>query len=132
MLSPGDGSIDSQIVQDIPTGPVEPWRWVYQHPKVKLRVTKPAGLKYRIEFSIADATLKFTGPVTLRFLVNGTQLGRKRYSAAGEYRWEAPVPPELLRVSEENIIGAEVDKVWVSPSDGARLGFILSRIGLDR
>ena len=132
MLSPADGSIDTQIVADIPAGPREPWRWVYQHPQVKLKVTRPAGLKYRIEFSIADATLKFTGPVTLRFLVNGKELGRKRYPAAGQFTWTAPLPPELLRVSEDNIVSAEVDKVWVSPGDGARLGFILSRIGLDR
>jgi hypothetical protein len=36
----------------------------------------------------------------------------------------------MLKAEAENTIGAAIDKVWVSPDDGAHLGVILSSIGL--
>ena len=33
------------------------------------------------------------------------------------------------RLSRENIVAIEADKVWTSKEDGATLGFILSRAG---
>jgi hypothetical protein len=36
----------------------------------------------------------------------------------------------LLRADAENTVGAQIDKVWVSKTDGVKLGLILSQIGI--
>ena len=40
------------------------------------------------------------------------------------------VPEEWLTPGADAMVGAEIDKVWISKEDGARLGFIITRIGL--
>ncbi len=132
MLVMTDDSVEARIVEDISRGHADAWRWTGRHPTLRVRVPAATGLKYRIEFAIADVTLKDTGPVTVTFEVNGQALGRKTYPQAGTQTWEAPVPPQMLHPDEDNTIGASVDKVWTSPQDGSRLGMILSAIGLVR
>jgi len=31
-----------------------------------------------------------------------------------------------------NLVALEIDKVWIAPGDGAKMGFILSRAGFAR
>jgi hypothetical protein len=127
-----DSAADLRIVKDILGGPGEPWRWTAKRPTIRVPPTDIAGLTYQIQFSVAEATFKFTGPVTVTFLVNDKPLGTLRCDKPGERVWKAPVPPEMLRPNAENTIGAEVDKVWTSPRDGVQLGLILTNIGLVR
>ncbi len=87
-------------------------------------------LKYVIDFTLPEVTFKVTGPVTITFLVNDHVLDKVRYTAQGHQHFEKMVPPGWVELGQYAIAGAEIDKVWVSPTDGARLGFILSRIGL--
>ena len=62
--------------------------------------------------------------------MNDHALDSVRYTAAGEYHYEKAVPPEWVEPLKDTLLAASIDKVWVSPTDGARLGFILTRIGL--
>jgi hypothetical protein len=89
-------------------------------------------LVYTLDFSIADSTFKDTGPVTLTFFVNDRIIGTRRYTLPGTYHFEQPVPPNWVEAGKEATLAAEIDKVWVAPQDGAKLGFILSRIGLQQ
>jgi hypothetical protein len=57
-------------------------------------------------------------------------LGSVRYPASGEQHFEKPVPPEWVDPAKDTLVAASIDKVWVAPADGAKLGFILTRIGL--
>jgi hypothetical protein len=52
-----------------------------------------------------------------------------RYEGGGQKRFEKPVPAAWLRTDADILVAAEIDKVWIAPADGARLGFILSRAG---
>ncbi|MBZ5605328.1 MAG: hypothetical protein LAO79_23765 [Acidobacteriia bacterium] len=119
-----------RFVRDISPDLSSNWRWGFQRPAVRIRVRNPEGLKYVIDFSLPEITFKDTGPVTIAFTVNDHVLDRVRYESAGERHFEKAVPPSWTRAGEDAIVGAEIDKMWVAPEDGARFGFIITRIGL--
>jgi hypothetical protein len=131
MLEMDDGSVDRHIVQDVSKGPSDAaWRWTGQNPVVKLEILGASGFKYHADFTLADVTFRETGPVSITFFVNGHELGTVRYDTSGSKVFEAPVPPSWLHPGAENTLSALIDKVYISKQDGAKLGFILSRIGL--
>lgn len=131
MVDMSEAAAENHIVKDVLLGPTTAgWRWTMQNPTVTVRVQAAIGLKFHTEFTLPDATFRDTGPVTIRFFVNDHELAAQRYDSAGVKQFEAPVPPAYLHAGADNTLGAEIDKVWVSKHDGARLGFILSRIGL--
>lgn len=130
MVNMSDGDWMAHVVQDIPPGEPGSWKWTGAKPTVKVVARTNQGLRYTIDFSIAEATLKSTGPVTLTFLVNDHPLDSVRYTKAGDYHFEKAVPPEWVEPMKDTLLAASIDKVWVAPGDGAKLGFILTRIGL--
>jgi hypothetical protein len=130
MLMMSDGDVESRIVRDISGGAGTPWRWTGQHPTVRLPGGAATDLKYVIDFTIADATFKETGPVTVAFYVNDHVLDRVRYAASGPQHFEKDVPRDWIVEGEETKIGAEIDKTYLAKDDNQRLGFILTSIGL--
>jgi hypothetical protein len=106
------------------------WRWTMQHPAVRIEVRKVEGVKYTIDLALPEVTFKDTGPVTIAFTVNDHQLDRVLYDHAGTYHFEKAVPESWLTLQQEAILGADIDKMWTSPDDGAKFGFIIRRIGL--
>jgi hypothetical protein len=129
VVNMADGDAESHFVRDI-KGATGVWRWTGKHPEVRLFLRTNQMLHYVIDFSIVEATFKDTGPVTLTFLVNGHVLDKMTYTASGQQHFDKPVPEEWVEAGKEALVGAEIDKVWVSPADGVALGFILSQIGL--
>lgn len=125
-----DPDADAHIVQDIFPKIEGSWRWCGQRPTVKIKMRSVENVKYAIDFAVAETTFKDTGPVTLSFYVNGHLLDHVRYTAPGQMHFEKPVPPGWVEPNQEILLAAEIDKVWVSPGDGARLGFIVTRVGL--
>ncbi len=115
------------VVSDI-LRPSGGWSWTRKRPSVRVRLRGGFPVRYGIDFAVAEATFAQTGPVNVTFFVNDHPLETVRYAVPGPQLYEKPVPPEWLK--SENIIGAEVDKLWTSPGDGAQLGLILNSIGL--
>jgi hypothetical protein len=130
ILNMGDPDAPRFFVRDISDGLNGSWRWTEGRPAVRIRVRSGEKLKYSIDFTLPEATFKETGPVTIAFSVNEHVLERVRYEQQGMQHFEKPVPGEWLEAGKDAIVGAEIDKVWVSKGDGAKLGFILTRIGL--
>lgn len=129
----GDPRAGWHILADIGDGvQAGAWRWTAQKPALQFRVPGQGALKAVVEFSIAETTFRQTGPVTIAFQVNGQLLDRVRYDTSGEKRFEKAVPRELLRRRDPVILAMEIDPVYVSPTDGVRLGVILSRAGFRR
>ena len=124
-----DGDASSYFVRDI-MGLNGSWRWTGKRPAIRIAIRSNERLHYSIDFTLADATFKVTGPVTIIFSVNDHVVGTQRYAAPGVQHYDAIVPPDWVQPNTEATVGAEIDKVWVSPTDGAQLGFILNRIGL--
>lgn len=105
------------------------WRWVEPRAELMFRLSSTQHLRYVMEFAIPEVTFAQRGPVNVTVCINGHELERQRYVKGGEFRLEKPVPPEWLRTDLHNYVTLEIDKPWVAPGDGARLGFILRSAG---
>lgn len=105
------------------------WRWTAQRPELRFQLEQTEGLKFFLDLVVAGSTLEVTGPITIRFFIDGKQFGSVRYTDAGEKHFETPVDAKLLKSGEPIIVAAEVDKVFVAGNDGARLGFLLVKAG---
>lgn len=132
LLRMSEAETDAYIVQDIPKGANGPWRWAGKKPTVRIFLANTAAADPNtvvlVEYSVADATFKDTGPVAFQFFLNGQKIGEERQSKPGAFSFSKTAPPGLLKPGE-NEIAVEVDKPWKSPADGAELGFILTSIG---
>ena len=112
MLQMSDAETDAYIVQDIPKGaPANGWRWTGKRPTVRLYVTDPNGHKMAVDYSVAEATIKDTGPVKMTFYVNDQPLETVDEKTSGVRHFEKAIPPEMLKASADNTLAVEVDKV---------------------
>jgi hypothetical protein len=130
VVNMSDGDAPARIVRDVDAGLAGSWRWTGQHPTIRVPGGAVENLLYVIDFALPGVTFKDTGPVTLSFYVNDRLLDRVRYSGPGVQHFEKRVPDGWAQEDREATVGAEIDKVWTSPEDGKRLGFILTSIGL--
>lgn len=132
LLQMSEPETDAHIVQDLPRGETGPWRWTGARPTVRFYLTSVENYRAHMEYTIAEVTFKTTGPVTLRTLVNGALLDTRVHKQHGPFTFDKPVPAAMLKSSSDNELAIEVDKPFIAEGDGAKLGFILSAIGLVR
>jgi len=125
----GEPDANQHIVTGI-VGDTGPWRWTNKRVEVRVFLRTNQMLRYVIDFSIVDATFKDTGPLEFSFYVNGHVVDHRRYTSPGSEHFEKPIPEDWVEPGKDAIVGAEVDKVWVSPADHQPLGFVLTRMGL--
>jgi hypothetical protein len=104
------------------------WRWTGQAPTLRFVLKSTHNLRLVMDFSISGETMKQTGPVTITYWVNGKVLDKVHYDKPGEQHFEKAVPEEWL-YKGDNIVTAELDKVYIAEADGVKLGFPLVRIG---
>jgi hypothetical protein len=105
------------------------FRWTGQRPTLRFVLTTVKHLKFVMDFGTSDATMAQTGPLTISYYVNGRLLDKVRYDTAGAHHFEKAVDPSWLEAGGDTLVSAELDKVWVSPEDGGKLGITLSRAG---
>lgn len=120
----------AHILSDISRTPEEgAWRWTGQRPTLRFRLPANKRLRLVMDFSIAEATFASTGPLTISYFINGRLLDRVRYDSHGVKHFEKRLDPGWVVKGEDTIVAAELDKIWVAPDDGAKLGVILVRAG---
>lgn len=125
-----DPKAQSYIVAGVhDSEPGSAWRWTGQRPELRFAVPAAKALKFVMDFALPEATFKDTGPVTVSFFIEDKLLDKVRYDQPGEKHFEKPVPASWLRTDLAMHVRAELDKVWVAPADGARLGLLLARAG---
>jgi len=126
----GDLNATAYIVKDVAdVAEAGSWRWARKRPELRFYLETIENLTYKADFSIADMLIRETGPVTISIFVNDHLLATVKSAEAEEKHFEKPVPPKFLRAKAINIVAMEIDKVWVSKTDGTVFGFILSRAG---
>jgi hypothetical protein len=130
IVNMNDTDATTHFVRDISPG-LEGgrWRWTYERPELNIYIASTTGLKLLWEFSIASVTFEKTGPITVSFFINNKLLAKMACQKSGDFKFERPVPPEYLRANSRNLVSAQADKLWVSPTDGVKLGFTLTRVG---
>ncbi len=132
-LKMSDDAADLGIVQDIlHAEPGSSWRWTGQHPSVKVWVDGLQGWNLHVRFTFAGVIRKQVGPITIRFFVNNHELGSQRFDREQQYEYVKAVPAALLKPGIANVIALDLDRVYVSPKDGVKLGILLQEIGLKR
>jgi len=119
----------SYFVRDVRGLEANQWRWTGQRPTLHFVLDQVENLKFVMDFAVAGAVLEQTGPLTVSFRINGRLLARETYATHGEKHFEKPVQASWLEAGGDTIVSAELDKVWVSPTDGVKLGIILKRAG---
>jgi len=130
MFKSGDVNVDQYLVKDVALAPVgTAWRWVFKRPEFRFLINDHRGLRFFMDFAIPEQTFKQTGPVTFRIFINEKLMKKVRIGQPGQMHLDEPVPSELLKPYAVNNVAVEVDPVWVAPTDGAKLGFILAGAG---
>jgi hypothetical protein len=129
-LAMGDEDAAAHILGDI-NDALEggTWRWTGQKPTVRLFLKTVTNLRLVMDFSIPGPVLEQTGPLTIRYVVNGHLVEALRYDTPGQKRFEKPVEASWLHRNGDNIVSAELDKVYIAEADKARLGIALTGIG---
>ena len=124
-----DADAESYFIRDVRGLEANQWRWTGERPTLHFVLDSVENLKFAMDFAVAGAVIEQTGPLTVSFLVNGKLLDRIRYATHGEKHFEKPVDASWLEAGGDTIVSAELDKAWVSPADGVKLGIILKRAG---
>lgn len=128
-VSLSDPNADAYLVHDFAPSDGGASRWALDHPVLRFFVPAAPRLRFAMDFALPERTFRDTGPVTLTFRINGELLDRHRCDTAGQQHYEHDVPPPLLRPNAVNLVAIDPDPVWVSKSDGGRIGFVLARAG---
>lgn len=107
----------------------ESWRWTGKRPLFRFMLPTNSKLRLIWDFNLPDEVMKQIAPLTIRYTVNGHELDKVVYAAAGMQHFEKAVPAEWLVPGEDTIAGAEMDKIFVAPADKVQLGLALARVG---
>ena len=67
-----------------------PWRWTNQNPQLRVWLSDTANRKLHVEFAVADATFKETGPIKVTWTVNDKPLDTVAYDSAGQKTYDHP------------------------------------------
>jgi hypothetical protein len=105
------------------------WRWTGKKPTLRYFLEETDGLSFVMDYTITGHTFRHTGPVTLTIALNGSVFDRLRCEKEGEAHYEKAVGAGWLNHNGVNEVSIEIDKMWVSPIDGAAFGFVLIRAG---
>jgi hypothetical protein len=130
MVGMMDADAEKYILSDISGPPGGKWRWTGKRPTVQIAFGDRLSLDFIVDFVLMDYTMKDTGPVTVSFAVNGHRLASVLYNQPGVQHFEMPIPEEWLERGKEAVLEAEIDKMWSSSPDGAKLGMMLVGAGL--
>jgi hypothetical protein len=124
-----DPTVNAYIVRDI-SDALEGglWRWTFSRPELRFSLENEEDAALELDFAIADATLKDTGPVTVSVFVNDRPLGSMKCAKAADYRFIKKVPGSWIKTDGTALVAAEARPLWNAP-DGKHLGFILTRAG---
>jgi len=121
-----EGRSDRSVIRGIFGEGAE--RWTDPNPAMRFELPSPGAWTAAVRFRAAETTLKDTGPITLHFFVNGRATGQMRVATADVRTFSAPV---MLDGTDAEL-SFTVDKPWVSPQDGVKLGVVLQAMGFKR
>jgi len=114
------------IVRDI--GPAGLQSWTAANPAMQFTLSEPGQWLAAVRFNATGATLRDTGPIALTFSVNGRPVGSMRVTDDSMRTFSMPVRLDTTRAE----LSFSVDKPWVAPADGAKLGVLLHGMGFKR
>jgi len=128
----GEAGAEFYFVNDIRALEVDQWRWTGEAPTLRYLLYDVDDLTFLMEFALPEVSFKNTNRITVTFLVNGKEVGRKQYDTPGRRQFEAPVDPDWLVSGEETAVTARVNPALVLPDSGLKYGLIFFKAGFER
>ncbi|MBI5085862.1 MAG: hypothetical protein HZB13_14840 [Acidobacteria bacterium] len=105
------------------------WRWTMQCPTFQFQLPVTRAMRLLADITVPDITFNQTGPVKITVHVSGHPLGTIEVLKPGQLQWEKDVPADWLITARPVLVRLAIDKMWTSPDDGTRRGFIITRLG---
>jgi len=108
-----------------------PWPWSNEHPRFLCLLQGRGPWQFVLEYAGASATLKDTGPVTVRISINGAPFATLVISAEGRGEYVRDVPLEMP-LSGPVLVDLSIQPFWTSPQDGLKHGILIHSIGFQK
>jgi len=122
-------ALDYCVSEVVPELMDNSWRWTLQRPVFRFQAPAAKRLRLRADIAVAGVTFEQTGPVKILVYVENHLLDTIEFPKAAPVVFDKEVPAEWLTTERPVFVRLEIDKLWVSPSDGVKRGFILNSIG---
>ena len=104
-------------------------RWTAAQPELRFHLSSTTNRVLRARFIIPEDTLRQTGPLRIRWFVNGDWVAASRHPSAGEHLFTAPIAAGVLRPDAENNVRMLIENPFIAPADKQPLGVVLMEIG---
>ena len=98
--------------------------WTYERPAFLFDVNDRARSRFRLNLRLPIRTYEKTGPTQLTVWINGHRVGEERYNSPEDHTFDRPVPPEWLRADGVTVVETALDKYYVAPDDGQKMGYL--------
>lgn len=123
----GTPEAQSHLLRDVLCAGASSWCWTGEKPAILFHVPKRLHTRFKMDFEIHEPT--FTGPVRLTVWLNGVRLGDETYISPKGHTFDRAVPLDLLRSDGVALIETTLDRYYIAPADGQKLGYQLLRAG---
>ena len=128
-----DPKAEAHIVGDVNDGlEGSSGRSTRKRPELRFFLDSIERLTFKLDFSIAEATFRDTGPVAITVFINDNLLDKIECPGPGEKHFQKPVPAKFLRPKAMNYTALWIDKIWMPKTYDEIQGFILTRAGFIR
>lgn len=124
-----DPNSSNYVVSGFAPSSEGPWRWAYEHPKLRFWGPDSPKVSFMMEYSVPERSFRHTGPITLTLIVNGVKLDTIKVGKAGPATYTRELPDGMLKRNAMNEVAIEPDKTYAPPDDNAKYSFILVRAG---
>jgi hypothetical protein len=129
-IAAGMPGVNGHFLADVMEGAeTEVWRWTFERPAWFVDAGDRSQPRFRLDLRIHPPTFRETGPVRLTVWINGQRLGEDLYAAPGDHTFERVVPPDWIRPDGPTLVETTLDKYYVAPADGQKLGYLFLRAG---
>ena len=103
--------------------------WTFERPRYFFDVQSRSNLRFRLDVHVPDKIFNSIGPFRMMVWIGEKQLGQQTLASAGDHRFEHPVPPDWIPPAGLTIVETTLDKYYVAPEDGQKLGYMFVRGG---
>ncbi len=125
-----DPEADAHIVSGVAKGDGAGWRrWTTDRFSLVYKSLPAGPWRVRLQFEVFEQFIRELGPFTVRVSVNGRLLVTRTFRRHGDTELAADVPAGLMQPGADARIDVTTDKVWIAPSDRARLALRLIAAG---
>lgn len=121
----GHPGVRTHMLRDIMDGrETDSQFWTFEHPAFLFDVNNRTRLRFQLHLRLPAATYKIVGPVRLTVWVNTHQLGDELYTLPEDHTFDHAVPAEWLRPDGLTVVETKLDKYFIAPDDGQKLGYL--------